>query len=107
MACCFGDEPTEGIQPSIIKHIGEVLRRLIGDRQMAIVLVEQYVDFVREFGDSFMIMNRGRIVHRGKASELHAGTVQEYLSVVKNSPENLSGNRGGICRSVTTHNEPC
>ena len=75
------DEPTEGIQPSIIKQIGGVLRRLIADRQMAVVLVEQYVDFVREFGDSFAIMNRGRIVHRGETAQLHVKTVQEYLSV--------------------------
>ena len=75
------DEPTEGIQPSIIKLIGEVLRRLSARKDMAIVLVEQYLDFVREFGDSFAIMNRGRIVHRGVCSELHANVVREHLSV--------------------------
>ena len=75
------DEPTEGIQPSIIKHIGEVLRRLSARKDMAIVLVEQYLDFVREVGDGFVIMNRGRIVHRGICSELHAHVVREHLSV--------------------------
>jgi len=75
------DEPTEGIQPSIIKQIGEVLRRLSKRGDMAIVLVEQYLDFVREFGDNFVIMNRGRIVHRGLTSQLGAAVVKEHLSV--------------------------
>jgi len=75
------DEPTEGIQPSIIKLIGEVLRRLSRRGDLAIILVEQYLDFVREFGDSFVIMNRGRIVHRGVASELGAAVVKQHLSV--------------------------
>ena len=75
------DEPTEGIQPSIIKLIGEVLKRLSARGEMAIILVEQYLDFVREVGDSFVIMNRGRVVHRGLCTELHAHVVREHLSV--------------------------
>jgi urea transport system ATP-binding protein len=75
------DEPTEGIQPSIIKLIGGVLRKLIKRGDIAIVLVEQYFDFVREFGDTFVIMNRGRIVHRGMTSQLDASVMREHLSV--------------------------
>jgi urea transport system ATP-binding protein len=75
------DEPTEGIQPSIIKLIGEVLRKLSQRGNMAIVLVEQYLDFVREFGDSYVIMNRGRIVANGETSTLKLSSVKEHLSV--------------------------
>ena len=75
------DEPTEGIQPSIIKQIGEVLRRLTARGDMAIVLVEQYLDFVREFGDTFVIMNRGRIIHNGSCKELTHDSVRQHLSV--------------------------
>ena len=75
------DEPTEGIQPSIIKLIGEVLRKLSKRGDMAIVLVEQYLDFVREFGDSYKIMNRGRIVTGGLTSALELHTIKEHLSV--------------------------
>jgi urea transport system ATP-binding protein len=75
------DEPTEGIQPSIIKQIGAVLRQLSRRGDIAIVLVEQYLDFVKEFGDSFSIMNRGRIVHSGAIAELADSVVKEHLSV--------------------------
>ncbi len=75
------DEPTEGIQPSIIKEIGAVMRKLITERNITIVLVEQYVDFVREFGDTYVIMNRGRIDHRGKASDLETVDVRKHLGV--------------------------
>jgi len=75
------DEPTEGIQPSIIKQIGVVLRKLSQRGDMAIVLVEQYLDFVKEFGDSFHIMNRGRIVHSGQITGLSDNVVKEHLSV--------------------------
>ena len=75
------DEPTEGIQPSIIKQIGVVLRKLSQRGDMAIVLVEQYLDFVKEFGDSFHIMNRGRIVHSGTIDALSDKVVKEHLSV--------------------------
>ena len=75
------DEPTEGIQPSIIKQIGAVLRKLSQRGDMAIVLVEQYLDFVKEFGDSFHIMNRGRFVHSGQIHALSDHVVKEHLSV--------------------------
>jgi urea transport system ATP-binding protein len=75
------DEPTEGIQPSIIKEIGQVLRKLVSERGITIVLVEQYLDFVREIGDSYVLMNRGRIVHQGLTRELSKATVSEHLQV--------------------------
>ena len=57
------DEPTEGIQPSIIKDIGRAITHLRQLGQMAIVLVEQYLDFARELGDRFAVMDRGTIVY--------------------------------------------
>jgi urea transport system ATP-binding protein len=75
------DEPTEGIQPNIIQQIGAVLRRLAVERGMTIVLVEQYLDFVKEFGQRFSIMNRGAVVASGPTSDLHADLVSEHLSV--------------------------
>ncbi|MGV3495003.1 MAG: urea ABC transporter ATP-binding subunit UrtE, partial [Ramlibacter sp.] len=56
------DEPTEGIQPSIIKDIGRVIRQLAGGGRMAILLVEQYYDFARELADAFVVMERGEVV---------------------------------------------
>ena len=75
------DEPTEGIQPNIIQQIGHVLRRLVAERNMTVVLVEQYLDFVREFGEYFYIMNRGAVVAEGATTELHAELINRHLSV--------------------------
>lgn len=75
------DEPTEGIQPNIIQLIGQVLRSLVEDKGMTIVLVEQYLDFVREFGHDFYIMNRGQVVAEGDTADLTEKLVSEYLSV--------------------------
>lgn len=75
------DEPTEGIQPNIIQRIGEVLTQLVTDRGMTVVLVEQYVDFVREFGHCFYIMNRGQVVTEGSTTDLTADLVHQHLSV--------------------------
>ncbi|HWE00935.1 MAG TPA: urea ABC transporter ATP-binding subunit UrtE [Tepidisphaeraceae bacterium] len=74
------DEPTEGIQPNIIQQIGVVLHKLV-ERGMTIVLVEQYLDFVREFGHGFYIMNRGKVVAEGNAKNLHPDLVNQHLSV--------------------------
>jgi urea transport system ATP-binding protein len=74
------DEPTEGIQPNIIQQIGHVLRKLVEERQMTVVLVEQYVSFVREFGHKFYIMDRGRVVNDGD-SDLTSELIQNHLSV--------------------------
>src|SRR5437588_11296137 len=57
------DEPTEGIQPSIIKDIARAISYLRNLGQIAIVLVEQYLDFARELGDHFAVMDRGRVVY--------------------------------------------
>jgi len=75
------DEPTEGIQPNIIQQIGEVLAALVNERKMAVVLVEQYLDFVRKFGHSFYILNRGRVVAEGNTTELSSDLVAHHLSV--------------------------
>jgi urea transport system ATP-binding protein len=75
------DEPTEGIQPNVITMIGEVIRRLVDEQGMTILLVEQYVDFVRKYSDSFAVMNRGRFVAQGSVGELDASTIHKHLSV--------------------------
>jgi len=75
------DEPTEGIQPNIIQQIGHVLRKLVAEKNMTIVLVEQYLDFVREFGNRFYVMNRGRVVAQGNTEDLSADIVHQHLSV--------------------------
>ena len=75
------DEPTEGIQPNIIQAIGQVLLRLVSEKEMTVVLVEQYVDFIKEFGDHFYIMNRGRVVANGDTPQLSEAIVQHHLSV--------------------------
>jgi len=75
------DEPTEGIQPNIIQQIGEVLRELVTERNMTVVLVEQYLDFIREFGHDFYIMNRGQVTADGETSDLTEELISNYLSV--------------------------
>src|SRR6476660_9184772 len=75
------DEPTEGIQPSIIKEIGKVIRLLADRGDMAIVLVEQYYDFARELADEFLVMQRGEFIARGKGSEMEAQSVRELIAI--------------------------
>jgi urea transport system ATP-binding protein len=75
------DEPTEGIQPSIIKDIERVIRALAQRGDMAILLVEQYLDFARELADQFLILRRGEIVKRGAGSEIDAQALRSYLVV--------------------------
>ena len=75
------DEPTEGIQPNIIQQIGEILRQLVDERGMTVVLVEQYLDFVKEFGHNFYVLNRGRVVAEGETSELSDDIISKHLSV--------------------------
>ncbi|MCS6969488.1 MAG: urea ABC transporter ATP-binding subunit UrtE [Planctomycetota bacterium] len=74
------DEPTEGIQPNIVEEIGLVLRRL-AKQGLAIILVEQYLDFVTAIGDRFAIVDRGSIVASGSTRELDAELVRRWLSV--------------------------
>jgi urea transport system ATP-binding protein len=75
------DEPTEGIQPSIIKDIERVIRRLTERRDMGILLVEQYFDFARALADQFVVMSRGQIVKRGAGNEMDAEDVRSLLAV--------------------------
>jgi len=75
------DEPTEGIQPSIIKDIGRVIALLRQRGEMAILLVEQYYDFARELAQSIAVMDRGDIVLSGKAGTLDESDVRRRLSV--------------------------
>jgi urea transport system ATP-binding protein len=75
------DEPTEGIQPSIIEEIGETLKRLRSEGGLAILLVEQYVDFCREVGDRFYAMDRGAITISGLVAGLTDAVVREHLQV--------------------------
>ena len=75
------DEPTEGIQPNIIQQIGEILRSLVEERGMTVVLVEQYLDFVKEFGHNFYVLNRGRVVAEGATSDLSDEIISKHLSV--------------------------
>jgi urea transport system ATP-binding protein len=75
------DEPTEGIQPSIIKDIENVIRHLAGRGTMAIVLVEQYFDFARDLADWFAVMDRGEVVVSGRGAEMVEADVRRHLSV--------------------------
>ena len=75
------DEPTEGIQPSIIDQIGETLLKIKAEGKVSILLVEQYLDFVREFGQYFYIMDRGRVVAEGETTQLTNEVVHQHLSV--------------------------
>ncbi|MDZ7938522.1 MAG: ABC transporter ATP-binding protein, partial [Rhodoferax sp.] len=75
------DEPTEGIQPSIIKDIGRVIRMLADRGTMAIVLVEQYYDFAQELADYYAVMERGAVVARGPGSEMEAKGVRNLVAI--------------------------
>jgi len=75
------DEPTEGIQPSIIKDIGRAIDYLRKQGTMAIVLVEQYFDFAKELADQYVVMDRGQVVLAGSRAEMHEAEVRRHLSV--------------------------
>ena len=75
------DEPTEGIQPSIIKDIAAVIRHLRAQGEMAILLVEQYLDFACDLGDRFAVMDRGSIVLTGDLAGAEQGDLKRLLSV--------------------------
>ncbi len=75
------DEPTEGIQPSIIKDIGRAIDYLRKQGDMAILLVEQYFEFARDLADSFAVMDRGQVVLSGTRSEMVEADVRRRLSV--------------------------
>ncbi|MFT7495025.1 MAG: urea transport system ATP-binding protein, partial [Alteromonas macleodii] len=75
------DEPTEGIQPSVIKHIGDVIATLRSQGEIAIVLVEQYFDFAFDLGDHFIAMNRGNITFDQPAATVTRRELLELVSV--------------------------
>jgi len=75
------DEPTEGIQPSIIEEIGRVIRRLAQERGLAILLCEQYYDFAKRLADTYAVMSRGEIVASGPGSEMDAKDVRALIAV--------------------------
>lgn len=75
------DEPTEGIQPSIIKDIGRVINLLRERGDIAILLCEQYFDFARELADRFVVLSRGEVVARGNRDEMDSEEVRRHLSV--------------------------
>jgi urea transport system ATP-binding protein len=79
------DEPTEGIQPNIIKDIGRVLKKLaregLNGEPMAIVLVEQYYDFAEELADSYLVMERGEVVASGPGAEMAAKGIRQLVAI--------------------------
>jgi urea transport system ATP-binding protein len=75
------DEPTEGIQPSIIKDIGRVIRMLADRKTMAIVLVEQYVDFAAELADQYLVMERGEVIARGAGTAMDRDEMRRLVSI--------------------------
>jgi urea transport system ATP-binding protein len=75
------DEPTEGIQPSIIKDIERAIRTLAGSGDMAILLVEQYYDFARSLADQYLVMERGEIIARGAGADMDKDGVRQLLAV--------------------------
>ena len=75
------DEPTEGIQPSIIKDIERAIRTLTAAGEMAILLVEQYYDFARSLADQYVVLSRGEVVKAGQGADMDADNVRQHLSV--------------------------
>ncbi|OYQ41838.1 urea ABC transporter ATP-binding subunit UrtE [Rhodoferax sp. TH121] len=75
------DEPTEGIQPSIIKDIGRVIRMLADRGTMAIVLVEQYYDFAEELADQYVVMERGAVLARGMGQNMEIDGVRGLVAI--------------------------
>jgi urea transport system ATP-binding protein len=75
------DEPTEGIQPNIVQDIAKIIRRLCREMGMTVILVEQKVPFARSLADSFLIMERGRVVREGRMDGLDNDTIRDYLTV--------------------------
>jgi urea transport system ATP-binding protein len=75
------DEPTEGIQPSIIKDIGRAIGYLRSLKDMAIVLVEQYLDFAQELGDQLVVMDRGAIVYSSDKANMDEGALKRALAI--------------------------
>jgi urea transport system ATP-binding protein len=75
------DEPTEGIQPSIIKDIERAIRSLAEEGTMAILLVEQYYDFAHSLADQYLLMERGEFIKRGSGEDMEKDGIRELLAV--------------------------
>jgi len=75
------DEPTEGIQPSIIKEIGNVIASLAQSGEMAILLVEQYYDFAQALADHYVVMSRGEVVKAGRGADMESDNVRSMLAI--------------------------
>ena len=75
------DEPTEGIQPSIIKDIGRVIRMLAKERGMAVLLCEQYYDFAEALADQYVVMERGEVIAAGPGTEMQAKGIQKLVAI--------------------------
>jgi len=75
------DEPTEGIQPSLILEIEEAIRRIKKEMGLAVLLVEQYLDFAERLADAYVIMAKGAVVAAGATRDLHADQVKQHLTV--------------------------
>lgn len=75
------DEPTEGIQPSIIKDIGRVIRMLAGRGNMGILLCEQYYDFAEELADDYLVMERGEVIASGLGNEMQTKGIRQLVSI--------------------------
>ncbi|MCG7389869.1 urea ABC transporter ATP-binding subunit UrtE [Pantoea sp. ACRSB] len=75
------DEPTEGIQPSVIKEIGEVIRQLAKKGDMAILLVEQFYDLAADLADSYLVMSRGEIIQRGRGEDMESEGVRNLVAI--------------------------
>ena len=75
------DEPTEGIQPNIIQQIGVTLVKLVKEQGITILLIEQYLDFIKEVADKYVVMSRGEIVARGDGANIASDGVANLVSV--------------------------
>jgi len=75
------DEPTEGIQPSIIKDIERAIRKLVASGEMAILLVEQYYDFAKSLADHYIVLSRGEVVARGDGTAMDKEALRAHLAV--------------------------
>jgi urea transport system ATP-binding protein len=75
------DEPTEGIQPSIIKDIERAIRSLVAAGDIAILLVEQYYDFAKSLADHYVVLSRGEVVARGSGADMDRDNVHAHLAV--------------------------
>jgi urea transport system ATP-binding protein len=79
--CVILDEPTEGIQPSIVHELGDVIRRLYTEERVSVLLVEQKLPFAKRVADRFFLMDRGAVVATGAMAELHDDLVKRHLAV--------------------------